>query len=192
MNSELEILLSICIGLGLAAACGFRVFVPLFVTGLAERTGHMTFADGFEWMGSNVALAIFGTATVLEILAYYLPFIDNLLDTVATPSAVVAGMIATGTQVGDMDPMMAWSISVIGGGGTAGIVQGATAVLRQISSLATAGFANPLLSTAEAGAALAMTVLSIVVPFVAVVVLLIVLLWAATRLLARRSSAEPA
>ncbi|MEM9553386.1 MAG: DUF4126 domain-containing protein [Acidobacteriota bacterium] len=192
MTSELDILLSICIGLGLAAACGFRIFVPLLVMGLAERTGHMTFADGFEWMGSNIALTIFGVATLLEILAYYIPFVDNLLDAAATPSAVVAGMIATGSQVGELDPLMAWSVSVIGGGGAAGVVQGATAIMRQISSLATAGFANPLLSTAEAGAALVMTILAVVVPFAAVALLLLLLFWVATRLLARRARAETA
>ena len=161
-------LVSIAIGVGLAAACGFRIFVPLLVISAAARGGHLELADSFEWMASTPALIAFGTATALEIAAYYIPFFDNLLDTVATPSAVVAGVVATASQVADLDPLMGWSVAIIGGGGAAGAVQGLTAVTRQISSLATAGFGNPLLSTAEAGASLVMTALSILVPLAAV------------------------
>ncbi len=159
---------SIAIGIGLAAACGFRIFVPLLIISAAARGGHLELADSFQWMGSTPALIAFASATVLEIAAYYIPFFDNLLDTIATPSAVVAGVIATASQVADLDPFLGWSVAIIGGGGAAGAVQGLTAVARSISSLATAGFGNPLLATAEAGASVVMTALSILVPIVAV------------------------
>jgi hypothetical protein len=185
-----EALLSTAIGLGLAAACGFRIFVPLLLISIAQKTGHLALADGFEWMGSTPAILTFGVATVAEIGAYYIPFLDNLLDTMATPSAVIAGVIATASQVGYMDPWITWSVAVIGGGGAAGLVQGLTTITRQISSLATAGFGNPLVSTVEAGASLIMTLMAIMVPFLALFLLLMALGYGTRKLLARRNRTE--
>lgn len=185
----MEALLSVAVGIGLAAACGFRIFVPLFLISIAHHTGHLALADGFEWMGSPVAAVAFGAATFFEILAYYVPFFDNLLDTLAAPSAVVAGTIATASQVGEMDPWLAWSVAIIGGGGSAGVVQGITTVTRQISSLATAGFGNPLVSTFEAGASLGMTFLAVLAPLVAVFLLLALVLFGASKLLGMRRDA---
>ncbi len=178
-------LVSIAIGLGLAAACGFRIFLPMLLIGLAARGGHLELAGGFEWMGSDAALIAFGSATALEIAAYYVPFFDNLLDTAATPSSVVAGIVAAGSQVADLDPMLGWSVAIIAGGGAAGAVQGLTTVTRQVSSLATAGFGNPLVSTAEAGASVVMTLLAITVPLVAAVGALVLLFYAVKRIFFR-------
>ncbi len=178
-------LVSIAIGVGLAAACGFRIFVPLLIISAAARAGHLDLAGSFEWMGSTPALIAFGSATVLEIVAYYVPFLDNLLDTIATPSAVVAGVVATASQVADLDPLLGWSVAIIGGGGAAGAVQGLTAVTRQFSSLATAGFGNPLLSTFEAGASVGLTILAILVPLAAVFGVLVLLFFAVKKIFFR-------
>ncbi len=171
-------LVSIAIGVGLAAACGFRIFIPLLIVSGTARSGHLELADSFQWMGSTPALIAFASATAIEIAAYYIPFFDNLLDTIATPSAVVAGIIASASQVTDIDPLLGWSVAIIGGGGAAGAVQGLTAVTRQISSMATAGFGNPVLSTAEAGASIVMTALSILVPIFALFGVLVLLFFA--------------
>ena len=180
--------ISIAIGLGLAAACGFRIFVPLLLIGLAARGGHLELAGSFEWMGSTPALIAFGSATLLEIAAYYVPFLDNLLETVATPSAVVAGVLAAASQVTQLDPLLGWSVAIIAGGGAAGVVQGLTTVTRGFSSMATAGLGNPLVSTAEAGASVVLTILAIVVPIAATVVLLILLFVAAKRIFFRSTA----
>lgn len=177
----MELALSISIGLGLAAACGFRIFVPLLLAGLAHNTGHLELAEGFHWIASMPAMIGFGVATLLEVGAYYIPFLDNLLDTLATPSAVVAGTIVTASQVGAMDPWLSWTVAIIGGGGAAGVVQGATTFARSVSSLATAGFGNPILSTLEACAAVVTTFLAVVAPLAAVILLLVVATWLAKR-----------
>lgn len=160
-------LLSLMIGLGLSAACGFRVFVPLLVMNLAVRAEALTLAPGFEWIGSTPALVAFGAATLLEVGGYYLPVIDNLLDAAATPSAVVAGVLTTASQIHDMHPFLAWGVAIIAGGGAAGVVQGLTTITRQLSTLATGGLGNPFFSTFEAGASISMTLLAIFVPFLA-------------------------
>jgi len=186
----MELILSLSVGLGLSAACGFRIFVPLLVISIANKAGHLELADSFEWMGSTAAIVTFATATVLEVSAYYVPWVDNLLDTVAAPTAVVAGVIATASQVGEMSPLLGWSIAVIGGGGIAGLVQGLTTVTRHISSFATAGFGNPLVSTAEGGLSVIMSVLAIVVPLVAVLLVLTLLFFAVKKIFFRKKASE--
>lgn len=181
-----HILISLITGLGLSAACGFRVFVPLLIMNLAAKAGYMSLASGFDWIGSTPATVVFVTATILEIGAYYIPFIDNLLDALATPTAVVAGTLVTASQIGDMNPLMTWSLAVIVGGGAAGVVQGLTTAVRQVSMFATAGFGNPLVSTAEAGASVVMTVMMLVVPVVTVLALAVLIFFAARKVLSRR------
>ena len=111
-HTRVDTLLSVLIGVGLAAACGFRVFVPLLVMSLASRAevGHLSLGPGFAWIGSTPALVAFSVATLLEIAGYYIPWVDNLLDTVATPTAIVAGILVTASAVTDMSPFLRWSL----------------------------------------------------------------------------------
>src|SRR5258707_766791 len=104
----MDTIFSLLAGLGLSAACGFRVFVPLLVISIASLSGHLTLSPGFAWVGTWPALIAFATATALEVAGYYVPWVDNLLDTVATPAAIVAGTIVTASMVSNMDPFMKW------------------------------------------------------------------------------------
>ncbi len=160
-------LLSLAVGIGLAAACGFRVFVPLLVMSAAGYTGHLELSSGFQWIGTLPALVAFASATVLEIAAYYIPWVDNLLDTISGPAAVVAGTVVTASALTDVDPFLKWSLAIIGGGGVAGIVSGATTVLRGASTVTTGGVANPLFSTLEVFLALTVAALAVAVPLAA-------------------------
>jgi hypothetical protein len=160
----MDVALSICLGIGLAAACGFRVFVPLLGLSIASLAGHLELSSGFDWVGTWPALACLATATVLEIGAYYIPWLDNLLDSIATPAAVVAGTMVTASVVTDMSPMMKWSLALIAGGGTAGLIQSATVALRGTSSMATAGAGNWVVATGEWIASVVGTILSILLP----------------------------
>jgi hypothetical protein len=189
----MELILSLSIGLGLSAACGFRIFVPLLAISIASHAGHLELAEGFEWMGTTAAIIAFATATVLEVSAYYVPWVDNLLDAAAAPTAVVAGVVATASQVGDMSPLMGWSVAVIGGGGVAAVVQGLTTITRQISSFATAGFANPVVSTVEGGFSVALSVLAILVPLVAILAVLTLLFFGVKKVFfGKKTPSEPA
>ncbi len=179
----MEELLALMIGVGLSAACGFRVFVPLLVLSLAANTGHVELSETFMWIGEPTASAAFGVATALEIGAYYIPWLDNLLDTAAAPCAVVAGVIATGSMTQDMSPLMSWSVAIIAGGGTSALVQFGTTITRQISTLTTGGLGNPVIATAELGGSLFMAVLAILFPVLAAaaVVTLMILTYRAFR-----------
>jgi len=186
----METFLSVLIGVGLAAAAGFRVFVPLLGVGLAARFDLLPLAESFEWMGSTPALVAFAAATLLEVGAYYVPWIDNLLDTVATPAAVGAGIVLTAAVITDLDPMLRWTLAIVAGGGTASIFQGVTAGTRGFSTATTAGLANPLVSTAEALLSGVLSLLAILVPVAAVLLVAILLALVLRRMAGRRERAR--
>ncbi len=164
-------------GIGLSAACGFRIFVPLLALNVAALTGYLQLASGFEWIGSYPATIAFGTATLLEILAYYTPWLDHLLDIVASPAALVAGTLATASLVTEVSPFLKWTLAIIAGGGVAGIIQGATVALRTKSSALTGGLGNPLLSTGEAVGAIVTSLLAILVPILCLILLVVISIW---------------
>lgn len=181
---NIETLLSISLGLGLSAACGFRVFVPLLVVSLASRAGWVGLSGELSWMGETPALLAFGIATVLEVGAYYVPWLDNLLDSVATPAAVISGAVVTASVVTEIDPAVKWMLAVIAGGGVAGIVQTATVGGRILSSVTTAGLGNPLVATLELISSFLLSIVAIAAPLLAMmmVVLFLFLLWRRRRL----------
>jgi hypothetical protein len=166
----MENLFALCIGIGLAASCGFRVFVPLLLASLASRADYLQLAEGFEWLSTTPAIAALGAATLLEIGAYYIPWLDNLLDSVATPAAVIAGITASAAYVTDVDPLLKWSVAIIGGGGIAGVIKAATVGLRLGSSATTGGIGNPLVATVEWIMSVFLSVLAILAPILAAII----------------------
>jgi hypothetical protein len=179
-----ETLLGIAVGIGLSAACGFRVFVPLLAINLATITGHLHLAPGFEWIGSNYATIAFGTATIVEVLAYYIPWLDHILDLITSPAAIIAGTITTASLVMDISPFLRWTLAIIAGGGAAAIVQGVTVALRTKSSALTAGTGNVLVSSAELAGSIITALLAIIVPVLCLILvasLCIFVIWKAGR-----------
>lgn len=164
-------LLSVLLGIGLSAACGFRIFVPFLLVGIAARTGHVALGSSFAWMATTPALIAFGVATAAEIGAYYVPWLDHMLDLLASPASVIAGMVMTAAVVTGLDPMLKWTLALIAGGGIAGTVQALTVGTRKVSLLTTGGLGNPLVSTAELCGAVILTVMAIAVPLLAFAVI---------------------
>ena len=170
------------LGLGLAACSGFRVFVPLLAASLAYHTGYLTPSPGFAWLGTWAALLTLGTATAAEIAGYYLPLVDHLLDTLTTPASFVAGTILMTSALPHLDPTLRWTLGILVGGGTAGLVQTGTALLRGATTVTTAGLGNPVLATAENTAAVGGVVLTLLLPLVAAVLVVLLLIYILTRL----------
>jgi hypothetical protein len=189
--SELDLAVSIALGIGLAAAVGFRVFLPLLVMSIAAYTGHLTLGASFQWLASPAALAMLGVATVAEILAYYIPGVDNILDALATPTALVAGTIAAAAVMADVPPLIKWTTAVIAGGGAAGLTQGVTALLRAKSTALTGGLGNSVIATGELGGALLVSILALLMPLLALAVVVLFCVFAVrfVRRLFRRSAA---
>lgn len=162
-------MLGIAAGIGLSAASGFRAFVPLLLTSLAARNGYLTLSPGMEWLITDPALIALATATVVEILAYYTPWLDNLLDTIATPAAVLAGVVVTAAVTPDLPPLLRWVVAIIAGGGTAAVIQASTVLLRLKSTALTGGLGNPIIATGELVGSVGMAVLALFVPLVCLV-----------------------
>jgi hypothetical protein len=180
-------ILAFFVGIGLSATCGFRVFVPLLGVSIANRLGYMPLAGGFEWLGSWPALIAFGVATLCEVCAYYIPWLDHLLDTAATPAAVAAGTILTASMLGDMSPILRWPLGIIAGGGVAGAVQASSVFVRGVSSATTGGFGNPLVATGELVTSIVGTIISIVLPILAIILVGLILYLIFRRVFRRRA-----
>ncbi len=188
----METLLSLCVGIGLSAACGFRIFVPLLVMSIASLSGHLSLSHGFEWIGTYPALIAFSVATCAEVAGYYVPWVDHLLDTMATPAAIVAGTIVSASAVSDMSPFLKWTLAVIAGGGAAGLVQGATVLTRGASTATTGGLANPLVATLELGGATVTSILAVLVPVLCLVLVAALLCYVGLKLFRRLRASTPA
>lgn len=180
-------ILAFFIGIGLSATCGFRVFVPLLGLSIAHHLGHVPLSHGFEWLGSWPATIAFGVATIIEVCAYYIPWVDHLLDTIATPAAVVAGTIITVSMIGELSPFLRWPLGVIAGGGVAGVIQGASVFARGTSTATTGGLGNPLVSTGELIASIVGTIVSIVLPVLAIILVGLILFLIFRRMFRRRA-----
>ena len=170
-----DLALSIVLGVALAAATGFRVFLPMLIVSGAAYTGHLHLDDGFAWLGTPSALIMLSVAAVAEVLAYYIPVVDNLLDTLATPAAFVAGTIVSAAVMIDAPPMVKWTAAVIAGGGVAGLTQGLTGILRAHSTVLTGGLGNPVISTVQLGGAVLISFLALAAPLAAIALVVLFL-----------------
>jgi hypothetical protein len=185
-----DVALSIVLGVVLAAATGFRVFLPMLIVSGAAYSGHLSLDNSFTWLGTPSALTMFGVAALAEVLAYYIPGVDNLLDALATPAAFVAGTIVSAAVMTDLPPMVKWMAAVIAGGGAAGFTQSVTAMLRAKSTVFTGGFGNSVIATGELGGSILLSLLALTAPFAAFAVV-ILLLWVALRLIRRLRQGTP-
>lgn len=180
-----DVILGICLGVGLAASTGFRVFVPLFAMSLAAYFGILPLGENWQWLGSMTALVILGVASMVESVSYLVPVVDNLLDTIAVPLAGVAGTIVMASSLTDLSPAVTWALAIVAGGGAATAVKTTSAATRAVSTATTAGAANPAIGLAETGTAIGLSALSIFAPVVAAgvaVIGLVLFIWLMVRL----------
>ncbi len=187
---NIELITAIAIGIGLAASAGFRVFVPMLVAAIAAKTGVLPLNESFQWLSSWTAIVILGTATVVEILAYYIPMVDNLLDTVSTPLAIGAGTLLLTSVLPIDSELMRWITGAAVGGGSAAVVQSGSALTRLTSTKLTGGIGNPVVATVENVAATGTSILSLIIPFfvLALFLLLVILIFTSLRRRLRRKA----
>lgn len=171
-----DTILSIFLGIGLAASAGFRIFLPLFALSLAAYFDVWQLNENWEWVGSMAAIITFGVATMVEVLAYFIPWLDNLLDSFAIPMAALAGTAVMVSTVSNLDPVITWTLAIIAGGGTATAIKGASATGRLASTATTGGTANPVIGLVETGTAAVVTTASIFAPILAAFLVLIILI----------------
>lgn len=183
------IIIAVALGIALSACCGFRVFLPLLVTSIAMKAGWVPVAGSEAWMGTWAAILSFGLASVLEIGAYYIPVLDNLLDALATPLAIGAGSLlaASFLPVGDWDPLLRWGLGIVAGGGIAGTIHAGTSAVRLLSTKTTAGTGNAVVATGEHLTAGIGSVLALLLPVLMAVLALLLVIFVISRLFRRIS-----
>ena len=178
------VIMATLMGISLAAASGFRVFLPPFLLSVAARLDIVWFLEldlvgtQFEFFTSTLAIVVLGIATVAEFAGFYAPWIDNALDTVATPASILAGVAMTAIVLEGTDPIIQWVVAIVAGGGVAATIQSATVATRSLSSTFTFGLGNSAVATGENVASVALTLIAILIPFISafVVILLVALL----------------
>ena len=191
---EVTIIMATLMGISLAAASGFRVFLPPFLLSLAARFNVVWFLDidligtQFEFFTSTLSIVVLGIATVAEFAAFYAPWIDNALDTIATPASIMAGVAMTAIVLEGNDPIIQWAVAIVAGGGVAATIQSATVATRGLSSTFTFGLGNSAVATGENVASVALTLIAILIPFLSA---LFVLLIVALLLRMKRKKKEP-
>ncbi len=184
---DTQMITSIAMGIALSACCGFRVFIPMLGASFAAHQNWYALPADMQWMVSLPALIAFGTAAVLEMGAYYIPFVDNLLDAIATPLAVAAGTVlaASFLPIAEFSPLIKWILALVAGGAAAGTVQTGTGLLRLASSKTTAGVGNSVVATGENALAVSGTILSFIIPVVVAVLFLLLIGWIVRKLFGR-------
>ena len=180
----MDVLIAILTGVGLAAACGFRVFVPLFLVSLSMNAGvdmplgldstvQTLMGEDMAWLGQPLVTTGLGVATLVEVGGFYIPWVDNLLDVLAAPLAVGAGTFMSAALMPELfgDGAMKWAIALMAGGGSSGVVQFGTALARGTSTATTAGLANPLVATFELISSILTTLFAVLIPLLVIAVL---------------------
>lgn len=192
---DYSLLANIAMGIALSACAGFRVFIPMLAGALAGHFHIVHLPEDMAWLSGWPAIALFGTAAVAEVVAYYIPFVDNLLDTIATPLSIGAGTVlaASFLPLGHND-LLRWVVAFLAGGSAAGTIQLGTGLLRLFSSKATVGTGNAVVATGENAAALSGSVLSFFIPVIVAIVLVILIVWiimkASRRIAGRKRRSE--
>ncbi len=177
MNWEVQAISALALGIALAACCGFRVFVPMLIAGLASRFHLFQFTEHFAWLSSTPALIALGAATIFEIAGYYIPFVDNILDTIAAPLATIAGTVLATSVLPIDSEWLKWMVGIIAGGGSAGLIASGTGLLRFFSSKTTLGAGNSVVATGENTAAVTGTILSFLIPIIMATLCILFIIW---------------
>lgn len=188
----MELLAAVCIGLGLSAAGGLRVFVPLLIAGVAQRLDLVHLAPALAWTSSWTALAVLGALSIAEGVGYCVPIVDHALDAVSAPAGWLAGaLLSIGLVAPELHSTLASGDHVSGligqtlyatglgaaaasGAAAAGIAQVTSAGGRVISTATTGGIANPFYAAVESILAMVASVLAILTPIVLALGVLIV------------------
>lgn len=179
-------LIGLCIGVGLSSSTGFRILVPFACLSAASLYGGFDLPSNMAWLNSYPAFIGLLVGTFIEVAAFYIPWINDALDTVEFPAAVIAGTYLTGNFAADLPTLLQWSVALAAGGGTAGAIQGMTGITRLASNSATGGCASPITASIEWLSALILAILSITLPLLAIVLVVGVVVFALTKLKKQR------
>jgi hypothetical protein len=182
----MNIITALCLGIGLSAACGFRVFIPPLALSMAAHGGVVQLSSDWQWLGTTSAVMTLGIAATVEVFAYFIPWVSNFLDSIEIGLAPIAGMFLTASTLsmaGDFDPTLLWILTVIAGGATAETVELGTSITRLAASGATGGMGGPIVGLVEAISSIIISILAISLPILATLLVIFLIIYAVRRIL---------
>ncbi|WP_306362138.1 DUF4126 domain-containing protein [Nocardia sp. CC227C] len=168
---------------GLSGAAGLNAWLPLLAVGVADRVGWIDLGSSYGWLSSTPVLIGIGVVFLLDLVGDKIPAIDSVVHGIGVLVAPVSGAILFAAET-SLSANLPPGVAAVLGAITAGSVHAGRTAARPFVTGTTAGAGNPVVSTAEDGTSLALTVLALAVPvvaFIAVLLLLIGLGWLALR-----------
>ena len=174
----------LAMGFALAACVGLRAFLPLLAAGLLARYGYVHLGESFAWMESTPALVVFGSALIFEVLADKVPILDHALHAVEAFVKPMAATLLAASLFTNLDPVLAMTLGLIGGGTIAGAVHALRGGTRMLSTATTGGLANPVLSLFDDFLAVGGVAFALLLPILAAIVVIALVVWG-VRLLRR-------
>lgn len=163
---------SFCLAIGLSAACGFRIFIPPLTYGIFYKANLVELSDSWSWIGNDWVILLFALATIFELMATFIPYIDNLLDIISTPVSILAGTILASSVLSDLDPSLQWILSIICGVGVTGSFQLSTVTMRGMSTFFSGGIFNPVFAFVEDILAFFIAVSTILIPSLGLIIII--------------------
>ena len=165
---------SLFLAFGLSAACGFRIFIPPLTFGLLNKADLVQLGESWNWMGSDWVITVLTLAALFEIIGNSVPWFDNLLDVLATPTAIIAGTSLSAISLSEIDPGLKWILSVISGVLITGGFQLSTVSLRGFSSILSGGLINPIISFIEDLISLGISISIILFPLFGIFIVVLI------------------
>ncbi|MEA5593242.1 DUF4126 domain-containing protein [Rivularia sp. UHCC 0363] len=181
----MNIIAALCLGIGLSAACGFRVFIPPLALSIAAHGGMLQLSSDWQWLTTQNAIITLSIAATVEVLAYFIPWVSNFLDSIEIGLAPIVGMFITASTLsiaGDFDPTFLWILTVIAGGATAETVELGTSISRLGASVTTAGMGGPIVGFVEAISSIVISILAIALPTLTMLLVIFLIIYGTRRI----------
>jgi hypothetical protein len=115
-----ELIQQLALAGGLAWASGIRLYVVVFLVGLAQRMGWVSLPEALHPLSHDWVLGASAVMLVAEFLADKVPGFDSIWDAIHTFIRVPAGALLAAGAFGDQGTAAALAAGLIGGTITAG------------------------------------------------------------------------
>ena len=160
---------------GLSGSAGLNAYIPLLLVALAARFPMsdplVKLQPPFDLLGSWWAIGLIAVLLVVEIVADKIPAVDSVNDAIQTFIRPAAGAIlfaGSANVITDIHPILALGSGLLVAGG----VHATKTAARPVVTVTTGGVGNPVVSTLEDIVAFVVSLLAILLPIIAALLLL--------------------
>ena len=106
----------IALTMGVAWASGINLYAALLVLGILGSTGNITLPPGLMILTDPLIITAAGVMYAVEFFADKIPGVDNGWDTIHTFIRIPLGALLAAAAVGEMNPAVAITAAILGGG----------------------------------------------------------------------------